>query len=497
MRAIKDESLQASLSSGSKKRLRQYRANLSANRDKVIFDDRVLDVLRKYVYDSKDLASVVGYLNNLRDDDGYLYSSSLKQYEKMLPAFDLFQGKDYTSFRWNRHYQKSLKELKGRFARFKLKSLQYRSDADIVNALPKTNTHSGWTYILSGKKKKGENLEEILQKYTKEEEAALKSGSFNKPILPGTRTQVSGAFTDDGEFTGHCKHKTRVISMIDMNVIIAELKFAKPFQDCFGGYDSYAGGKSSTAISQIIGNWRSEYGNWLSLDYSSFDQTISSWLIRDAFDIIASAFTEYDQELWNVVVNDFIHKNFVLPDRVIHSDKGVPSGSMFTQIVDSIVNMLVIKTYLNSKGIKGDMIVMGDDNLLFTRTEVGSEEISSYIRKCFGLVVNPDKCSSGKRWEDPNFLSRKWKANGQWRAPRILVSKMLFPERYRNYHEQVSPELVVYSYILEYRPAMDQLIDVMRFEQENDFTDADLRSVDSRYVPGALRYIMDYQVLVA
>ena len=79
MRAIKDESLQASLSSGSKKRLRQYRANLSANRDKVIFDDRVLDVLRKYVYDSKDLASVVGYLNNLRDDDGYLYSSSLKQ----------------------------------------------------------------------------------------------------------------------------------------------------------------------------------------------------------------------------------------------------------------------------------------------------------------------------------------------------------------------------------------------------------------------------------
>lgn len=496
IRPISDSQLQSWLESGSKRRLRNFRSSLKTDRDLRNFDSDVDAVFSKYCFDVDDYLSTKEYLRTLRSSkDGKLFSQGVKSYSEMLQSLERFGESNHPSFQWNQNYQRAKKSLMEYFSKLRLSEITYHDDESMISRLPKTDTHSGFTYLLTGRKEKGDNLVNIFNRYTVEEEKAIVNGSFNKPILPGCRTQGSGAFNEWGEKTGDCKHKTRVISMVDMFVIFAELKFALPIQQAMAGMSMYAGGKDPRGISSVISNMRYKYGYFISLDYSHFDQSISDWLIYDVFDIIKSAFVSVNDAVFKVVVEDFVHKNFITGDGMLYSRKGVPSGSMFTQIVDSISNVLMVTTYLNSLGTSGEMIVMGDDNLLYTRDEVSVDAIASYITKNFGVVVNPDKTSSGSASHDPEFLSRVWKYNGQWREPHTVIAKMLYPERYRNYRSgRVVAELVVYAYILTYPLTMGGLMDISQFLSDNPTLNKSyvFEVVDSRYLPGAIAYIRDY-----
>jgi len=494
MRPISKESLQSGLSLASKKRLNQFRKDLATNRDKVIFDDQIMDVIDKYAVNPKDVAQTRAYLNRIG------FAQSIKDYAQVVSAVQKFAEPNHTCFRWAETYQKAIECVKALMPKGTLRQLQYSCSQDIVDALPKSQTHAGWTFILTGKKKKGQNLEEIFSKYMAEEREARKQFSFNKPIMPGIRTQGSGAFDEEGRFTDKCKHKTRLVSMIDMNVIIAELKFAKPFQEYFSTIKEYAGGKNNDRIAQIISGMKRHYRFWYSLDYSSFDQTISDWLIRDAFEIIRDSFSDIDDELFDIIVEDFINKNYILSDKVVFVRKGVPSGSMFTQVIDSIVNLICIYTYLFSIGAEGQCIVMGDDNLLMTNAEINPIDISSYLMKNFGLIMNSDKLEYGRVVDDnPKFLSCVWTPGGQWRNPRELLSKMLYPERFRPYGKGgMTPEIVIFGYLLMYASGVRKLIDVRRFLDDNpNLTESLFRKVAIDYSSGAIAYQFKYLGLTA
>lgn len=496
MKPISDSQLQARLGSGSKTRLKHFRSSLRADRDSRNFDSGADAAIAKYLLDPDDYRQVKEYLRNLKSSkDGKYFSQGVKSYADMFSALQRFGEDNHPSFQWNRNYQSAKLELIEIFSKAKLSEVVYTDDESIIDTLPKKDTHSGFTFIITGEKEKGMNLSNIFNRYMYEEKVARQQHSFNKPILPGCRTQGSGAFEDDGSFTYDCKHKTRVISMIDMFVILAELKWAKPLQGFLADASFYAGGKDPREISGIITDMRQRYGSYISLDYSHFDQSISNWLIYDAFDIVRSAFINVDDELFDVVVDDFIHKNFIHADGVLYSRKGVPSGSMFTQIIDSVVNVLMVTTYLKSLGTSGQMIVMGDDNLLYSKDVISVEHIASYITKNFGVVVNPDKTTADMSRFDPEFLSRQWRYNGQWREPHTVISKLLYPERFRNYRAGVaSPQLVIYAFILTYPLTMGKLIDVDAFLRSNPNLRRDIvfEVVDSRYLPGAMAYIRDY-----
>lgn len=496
MKPISDSQLQDRLGSGSKNRLRNFRSALMNDRDVRNYDSDVDSVFSKYCYDLKSYDDEKEYLRSLKSShDGKMFSQGVKSYSEMLTAIKRFGEPNYPSFQWNRNYQSAKQDLINIFSKAKLSELIFDDDESIISALPKTDTHSGFNYLLTGRKEKGKNLGNIYRHYNKEESRARKNGSFNKPILPGCRTQGSGAYSDDGKETGDCKHKTRAISMIDMYQIIAELKFAKPIQMFMASLNLYAGGKEPVEISRIITGMRSLYSHFISLDYSHFDQSISDWLIYDAFDVIKASFVKYDSELLGIVIEDFIHKNFIIGDGILYSRKGVPSGSMFTQIIDSIVNILMVTTYIKSIGTSAEMIVMGDDNLLYSKDEISVEAVASYITKNFGVVVNPEKTSFGGYTDNPEFLSREWRHNGQWREPHTVIAKMLYPERYRDYKNgKVSAVLVLYAYILTYRLTMAKLMDVTQFLHDNPNLQKRyvFEVVDSRYLPGGLAYIRDY-----
>jgi hypothetical protein len=496
------EQLCSSLSAGSKNRLRSYQSRLAATAgEKPIFDDLVIKLAKRFALDTKDFNRQIAYLNDLVDEDGVHFSRSYKLYSKASEAMWRFTLPDHTSFRWNQNYVKSLERLKMEFSRLKLKPLSYYCDDDIRKAVPKATTHSGYLWLETGVKKKGDHMEGIHDVFQGELERALKEGSFNYPILIAFRTQASGEFEDDGSQTDKCKHKTRVVSMVDLRQIIAELMFAKPIQKYMSRVDWYAGGKDDFGISSIVTRCRVKYSRFLSIDYSSFDQTISSWLIKDAFEVLKCAFqmSEHEDDIFNLIVNDFIHKDFILSEGILHSDRGVPSGSMFTQIIDSIVNVLVVRTFFNSIHAEAEMTVMGDDNVIFTNSDVTMEEMASYIAKNFGLIVKTDdKSSSGSTKKDNvKFLSCYWLDNGKWRHPHQLLSRLAFPERFRQYVDsgdnQIQPYHVLHAYILAYPAGMAQLIDVARFKREYPVSRKEIMNlVDSRLLPGYYGYNRDY-----
>jgi hypothetical protein len=481
------------LDPASQNRLFRFRKDLCRDKDTVIFDSKLKDLVLHYSLEPKSIKQEINFLNQLRDEDGFTFCQSRKQYSKLEVQLERFAENNYPSFRWNENYQAALKWMALEFSNATLQPLTYHSDEEIRDALPKVDTHSGFTYIITGKKRKGDNLEGSYQLYTEVLDGAGDGLSFNRPILPGVRTQGS-AYDEEGSRLLYARHKTRLVSMVDLFQIINEMTYAIPFQRWMASWSYYAGGKDPWDIDKIIQNDRSSFNYYLSLDYSSFDQSLSDWLIEDAFSLLFDAFMTRDARICDIIVNDFIHKAFVSGDGVIYSDKGVPSGSMFTQIIDSICNILMIKTYLLSKGLKGHMIVMGDDNLLYTDKAVDKEDISSYLRLNFGTSVNPSKTDSGTRMDSPKFLSREWRKDGQWRHPNVLLSRMLYPERWRDYKSgNADPIEVFYAYILTYPVGMRELVDVDSFLFDNKLIpnrNADIRH--SRHLTGVMKYVRDY-----
>lgn len=461
------------LDSASTKRLSDHISgrfvdNLEA---KPVFDDRIRDVVKNYSVGEVDIDSEIGYLDDMKY--GCYYRGSM-----IVDQIQHFAEPEKDSFAWNSNYQKALRQVWEVLKPIEpLRVIKYRSDEDIDNVLTKKDTSAGFEFILTGKRLKGEYIDGIYPAYKKELKKALECGTFSKPIISGTRMQVSGAYDDYGVRTGVFKDKTRLVSMIDLFLIIAECQFAKPFQHYMHGKKFYAMGKLPDEQHNLIVTMAARYSRWYSLDYSRYDQTIPSWLIRDAFELIWRCFDAETREnyraLFEVIVHDFIHKHFVSEGgRIVSAHKGVPSGSMFTSVIDTICNYIMIMTYFNSlenkiqDTIKKECCICGDDNLICTNYKLDLNDLASYLNHNFGIDVHPEKCSASERvGQPPKFLSREWQLRGAYREPRVLLANMCYPERFRDYikNPDLKPEMILYSYYLAYPIGMQHLIDVERF----------------------------------
>lgn len=478
MKARKESDLQRTCcDSQSNKRLREYRNRIGADSEKVIFDDRVQSVLTQYVWSLREFNRVIEYLNGLRDPDGNRFGRSLILTEKLQSHFDHFTKQDVPDFRWNRNYRKAKSKVIARYSMAQLQVSQPKSDDEAWDLFSRVDTSAGWTWIINGYRHKGDlKGDGFLKLATEKESEAIKSGSFNSYYVLSTRSQASGEFTDTGEFTGTCKLKTRPVFMEDVFTVWCGRKFAKPITEWLCGYDHSSACKSDVYTYRRIINMRSQNSWYISLDYSSYDSTQPAWLLYDAFEVIESMFPNLSSEekaLLTVLRDDFIHKNVITADGVIDIHHGDPSGSSLTTIVNGICNELITETWVEKFGYGYvDYTIQGDDNLIYGRKKFDKAQIASYVKKNFGIEVNESKTSTGDSSEFPEYLGRTWRNDGPYRHPNRIISKILFPERFRDYkrNEALSPELIIYSYILGYEAGMRELIDVDKFLMDNSLT---------------------------
>lgn len=149
---------------------------------------------------------------------------------------------------------------------------------------------------------------------------------------------------------------------------------------------------------------------WLGVDYSAFDVNVAPWLIRDAFAILKEQlnFNEYEfygkptdpetiEHLWSEVQRYFINTPIRLKSgKIWVKSSGVPSGSYFTNLVDSVCNAIMTHYTLSKMNVRYyEHYFMGDDGLIRVK-DLNIEKFAETVKEAFGAIVNPEKSEMGK-----------------------------------------------------------------------------------------------------
>lgn len=246
--------------------------------------------------------------------------------------------------------------------------------------------------------------------------------------------------------------KNRLVWGYPLSVTLAEAMFARPLIDHFRGTVTpmaFAVHRHALASRMVcIENMSFRYG----FDFKGFDASIHPKLIDMAFGVLLRFFKSgtVNSDHWHKVVKYFIHTPILMPDgNVYQKHKGVPSGSYFTQLVDSVINFFVIQyahIYLAGMAIdKGKLYVLGDDSLF------GSPRLLSLrdFQKVFNTLGVTLNTQSGvwKEGEDVHFLGHSWHYGVVDRTAQEIAMRMAFPEKHSKIED---PRLRILSRVVPY-----------------------------------------------
>lgn len=363
----------------------------------------------------------------------------------------LDQEYDRPDFRFNRNFKVARTFLENMLGTAELVPAKLESVDDAYSVWSNKSASAG----AIGRGSKDDNSQECFEG-AKRIERRIKSGEsfadIQIPSTPGHRSQLSN-YVVDGEYSpSTVKEKNRFVFCIDGATVTIEGKYASVLiPHIVSHWYGYSGGDSSISLRAKIRE-ASLDKNFLSVDYSKFDQTVQSWLIRECFEILKGFFAPYYYREIDWICYNFINTKILLHGgKLVSKSRGIPSGSNFTQIIGSMCNALMMLTYISSRcegcsfeeklsyvekelsPMYGDgpstMFVMGDDNLCFTHTKLDLDSMSKYVWRFFGVKINPDKCATSDSSKYPEYLKREWRGNGEYRDVTEMIINMIHPER--------------------------------------------------------------------
>nr|UVZ34176.1 RNA-dependent RNA polymerase [Botryosphaeria dothidea partitivirus 3]UWJ07825.1 RNA-dependent RNA polymerase [Botryosphaeria dothidea partitivirus 3-1] len=300
-----------------------------------------------------------------------------------------------------RAMQKSISKAK---KAFKLPWKQEPLDWHDVGQFLRRDTAAGATWMGA---KKGEVMEEIYHKarWLGHRMKQDGKGQVNPskirfpPCLAGQR----GAMSDASE------PKTRLVWVYPSEMLVVEGQYAPRMYHAFMDDPNtpMLNGKSAQKLytEWCVGLREGEmlYG----LDFSSFDTKVPAWLIRVAFNILrqnidwetwhGETVNKRDRQkwrnVWDAMVWYFINTPMLMPDgRMFRKYRGVPSGSWWTQMVDSVVNYILVNylTECQATETRG-LRVLGDDSAFRSCDPFGLDQAERDAAS-IGMVLHPEKC---------------------------------------------------------------------------------------------------------
>jgi hypothetical protein len=187
---------------------------------------------------------------------------------------------------------------------------------------------------------------------------------------------------------------------------------------------------------------------WMNLDFSNYDASVPSWLIRDVFNIISewydfSRIQSSDGRIWSVnpvqqrrryakFVNYFINTTIRLPNGERYRKvSGVPSGSMFTNLIDTLCNAVICRfiAYHTTGSFPLFDLYMGDDGLLLIRGHANLKDWKRLAKRFFGMEFSADKAWVTKNPDNIHFLGFFNRCGLPKRNNDFLVRSFCYPER--------------------------------------------------------------------
>jgi len=226
---------------------------------------------------------------------------------------------------------------------------------------------------------------------------------------------------------------------------------------------SYMSGIQLTAVIQAMIEFAQSSGTEvISMDYSQFDATISSTLIKLGFTVLFG-----DPENWDenqqLIVENFTNKRLITPFEGLNEvlfRGGVPSGSVFTNLIDTSVNAL-IATYVCQ-----DMEFMvrcnGDDGVLVTSEPLDLNYLEGRAAT-LGVDINhdkqavsPDSCLFNKQYFDLNTDGPIPSANRIINSMRYYDS-MMKGRKVMNASEEIIRTLQLVQ-MMQFHPCRDEFL---------------------------------------
>lgn len=267
-------------------------------------------------------------------------------------------------------------------------------------------------------------------------------------VLKGKRPQPATAF-----HRGKNEERARFVLGYPHEMGLIEGMFFYPYQASIVMHHTpYAGGRYDFETAGLLNEIGLKSAYYYELDYSQFDSSISERLIRMAFSIIHDSFDmdSEEEKAFNIVVDYFIHTPMLFPDGMVYygKDHGVPSGSTFTQLIDSIVNCICIEYVNRAVGLKAKRyLVMGDDVMMGANQKVSLEEMSKYYEQ-LGIHLNRDKSQVKlARVTDAHFLGHDWNRMIGVRDNRETLERLVTPERSRSEYWSKDKSVRTQAYI--------------------------------------------------
>lgn len=250
------------------------------------------------------------------------------------------------------------------------------------------------------------------------------------PFVAGRRVQF-----------GTSGPKTRLVWMAPIATTLLSTRFSAV---CHSGLERklpFAYGFSSVEKAARISSLSSKHRYIYSLDFSGFDSSLSNSIIRDAFSILSThlELTDEDEKLLGRIIDDFVHTRLVTPDGDMYRvHGGVPSGSSFTSLVDSVCNLIITQyawISITGRALRADQIwILGDDVIIADDKKLTLPMLAS-ATSVLGVVINVEKSSvagySHEGGAEPvHFLGHYWISGRMHRPVRELAVRLAFPERW-------------------------------------------------------------------
>ncbi len=211
------------------------------------------------------------------------------------------------------------------------------------------------------------------------------------PAVVGMRGQPKGNYVEAG---------FRAVFQYPRVIMNLEKSWFIPLFERMRRSECMAAWIGSNKVAAVVSEMFSEesWPIW-SIDYSKFDSSIPCWLINAAFDILRYLSTLNPDEHR---VSEFLQQHFTSCDlltplgRLTGRNRGIPSGSALTNMIGSVVNLLVMEMTAARFGFAiAKCLVQGDDGV-FQIIPHGSqrfdlEAATRYIKDTFGMTLHPDK----------------------------------------------------------------------------------------------------------
>jgi len=191
--------------------------------------------------------------------------------------------------------------------------------------------------------------------------------------------------------------KTRNVWGFAILVTIFEMLFYRPLLDVQSKQSWRAALRTPDDVNLAITNLidfalRNGY-YLLSIDFSRYDNSLKAGNILSAFECIIMAFQSKFSHYLLLIAHFFINVPIITPGGILEGPHGVPSGSTFTNEIDSIAQYGIARECTHIAGLPLSQ-VQGDDGAYAC---LDAEAVKSHFRE-YGLIVNDEKSYVAKNW---------------------------------------------------------------------------------------------------